>query len=146
MSHLTIGAVSIRDLAALETAAKELGGVFVANQKTYRWYGRRVQDTPLPVGVKEADLGKCAHVIKLNGAEYDIGVVQQKDGSFRLMMDYWGPGQKLCQQFGRGKDNLDKLMQSYSRHATINAARKAGYFVRSKTTATGAIKMELVRA
>lgn len=137
--------VSIRDLAALETAVKELGGIFVANQKTYRWYGRYVGDTKLPDGIKESDLGKCQHVIRVDGAGYDIGVVRQPDNSYRLLWDYWGQGQKLAETFGRNGNNLDKLMQSYSRQATISAAKRAGYFVREKTTATGHIKMSLVR-
>ncbi|SRR6266550_250280 len=146
MSHLTIGVVSIKDLAALERAAKELGGVFVANQKTYRWYGRYMGDSPLPAGVKESDLGKCSHVIRVPGVDYEVGVVQQPDASFRLLFDYWGSGAGLVKQFGRNGNNLDKLMQSYTRYATIGAAKRAGFFCREKVLANGSIQIQLQRA
>jgi Protein of unknown function (DUF1257) len=138
--------VSIRDLTALETAVKELGGIFVSNQKTYRWYGRYMGDTKLPDGIKESDLGKCTHAIRVDGAGYDIGVVLQPDNSYRLLWDYWGPGSGLVQQFGNNGNNLNKLMQSYSRHATKNAAKKAGYFCREKVLPNGNIKLQLIHA
>jgi len=151
MSHLTIGAVSIRDLAALETAAKEFGGTLVRNQSTYRWYGRRIGNDPLPEGIALDQLGKCSHAIRLAGVNYEIGVVRQSDGGFRLLWDEYNSqpysndhdGHKLVEKFGQ---NLSKLQQSYSKHATINAARKAGYFVRERQLPNGTIKLQLARA
>jgi hypothetical protein len=142
MSHLTKSSVKIHDIDALETAAKELGGVLVRNQKTYRWYGRFVGDAPLPEGIDKSTLGHCAHVIKVDGAGYDVGVVKMKDGSYTLLHDYWGPGAKLVEVFG---DKLSKLAQQYSKTVTIKQARKHGYSVLQKVTPSGAIKMQLVQ-
>jgi Protein of unknown function (DUF1257) len=140
---MTKSAVSIKDIDALETAAKTFGGIFVRNQTTYRWYGRYMGDTPLPEGVKQSDLGKCSHVIKLPNAGYDVGVVQQTDGTFRLMFDYWGPGQELVKTFGT---NMEKLIQQYNKAVVVKQAKAKGYFCRTKELPNGAIRLQLVKA
>lgn len=143
MSHVTTGSCVIKDLEALKLAAQELGGAFVAGQHSYKWYGRYVGDAPLPKGLTIDDLGKCTHAITLPKVEYEVGVVRQSDGSFRLMFDYWGPGQGLVKAFG---ENLGKLQQIYAKHAVIRQAKAKGMIVRQSAGNDGSIKLQLMTA
>lgn len=143
MSHVTTGSCVIKDLEALKLAAQELGGTFVAGKQTYQWYGKYVGDAPLPKGVTVDDLGKCTHAITLPKVQYEVGVVRQPDGSFRLMFDYWGPGRGLVKAFG---DNLGKLQQIYAKHAVIRQARAKGMFVRQSAGSDGSIMLHLQTA
>ena len=93
MSHVVDCDVKITDLDALEAAVKEeLGGELIRGKKSYKWWGRFEGDYPLPEGVRQEDLGKCDHVIKVPGASYEVGVVEQKDGSFKLQYDFYTTG------------------------------------------------------
>jgi hypothetical protein len=138
MSHVTaIKNVPIKDLSALQSAVEELGGKLNLNQKTYKWFGRHVGDYPLPTGMTADDLGKCEHAAKFGDLNYEVGFAQIKgeEGLFPLF-DFWGNGGthdgKLLQ--GIIGDDAGKLMQAYSKHATINAATLAGYNVLGVTS------------
>ena len=92
MSHITEIELVIDDAAMLAKACEALGFEFVWNQKSYKWFGRFVGDTPQPPGVEVADMGKCHHAIRVPGAEYEVGVVLEEDGTYRLRYDYWSHG------------------------------------------------------
>lgn len=98
MSHVTTIDVSFsNDEEGLEEAklcAEILGGEFVRGKKTYAWYGRHVGDYPLPKGFKVSDMGKCEHVIRFKGVNYEIGLAVSKTDSTRLvpMFDFWRGG------------------------------------------------------
>ncbi len=123
MSHVTQIELKVKDLEALKAACKRLGLEFVENQTTYRWYGRFVGDYPLPEGLKQEDLGKCTHAIKVPGASYEIGVVNRHNGSHELLWDFWHQG-GLERVLGKGGG---KLKQAYALEAAKTAARRAGY-------------------
>ena len=77
MSHIAKIELEINDLESLKAACEALGFNFMANQTTYRWFGRWVGDTPLPEGVSIEELGKCTHAIHVPAAVFEVGVVQK---------------------------------------------------------------------
>lgn len=117
-SHVAKIDLEIRDLEALTMAAERLGLRFNRGQTSYRWYGRSVGDYPLPEGFTEADLGKCNHAIGLNSdsayaalskhgqVPYEIGVVDNGDGTFTLLWDFFAGGFGLEDVVGADAKNL----------------------------------------
>jgi hypothetical protein len=141
MSHITTIKTEIRDLDALKCACTECGAVFVEGQTRYRWFGESVGDYPLPEGITKEQLGKCSHVIRVPGVEYEIGVVQKPNGHWTLAYDFWGPGQGLLQKFGEG---CQHLMQLYAVHKTIHEAQKKGYTAQRQQLKDGSVKLVLL--
>jgi len=82
---------------------------WIENKKTYNWWGYHVGDYPIPNGFTKEDLGSCDHVIKVDGASYEIGVVN-KNGKTHLLWDFYYTG-GLQQALGKG---AEKLKQCYS--------------------------------
>lgn len=118
--------MKIRDLDALEEAAKEIGLELRRNQKTYGWYGRFMNDSSRHGDLKPEEMGKCEHALALKGSgpggtsNYEIGIRPAKDGDgFSVYYDSWGSGQRL--EAVAGKD-LSRLRQEY---AIAVARRKA---------------------
>lgn len=148
MSHITSIAIEIRDLDALEAAARELNATLVRNQRTYTWYGKSVGDYPLPEGFTADMLGKCEHAIKLPGTNYEIGVTRHltKPSAYTLLYDFWGyggsfhDGHKLKNHFGEG---LCRLVQLYGVHAATRTARARGHAVQRQTLPNGSIKLQI---
>jgi hypothetical protein len=124
MSHIEACTTKVRNLKALEAAAKDLGAVF-AKESNYRWYGRSEGDYSLPPGIKKEDLGKCDYTITVPGITYQVGVVIMPDGHYELLYDFWGngthvrspggyhDGEKLRAHFGAG---VKKLGDYYEHH------------------------------
>ena len=137
MSHITSIDIIITDLTALKEAVTELGAQWVEDKRTYEWFGRSVGDYPIPEGMAVNELGKCDHVIRLPGCQYEIGVVRKGTG-YTLAYDFWGPGAKLKQHFG---DGLTKIKQLYAVEKAATAARAKGYLVTRRAVANGAIKL-----
>src|ERR1039458_6520976 len=129
MSHIESVNVVITDLEALKDACKRLGVDFIANKKTYNWFGYSVGDTPLPEGFTAEELGHCDHAIHVPGVTYEVGVVPCKKGKgYTLLVDFWGKsgrhdGEKLKAKFGAG---LTKLVDAYSIEALKRKARAKG--------------------
>ena len=127
MSHISKIELVIHSLEDLKEACRQLGFEFVDNQKTFKWYGRWVGDTPLPEGIKIEDLGKCDHAIRVPGCDYEVGVVKRGD-SYILLWDYYYAG-GLTDKIGA---NAGKLKQAYSVARVRKEARRKGYRVREK--------------
>lgn len=148
MSHVDrIDTVPIKDIAALKSAVEELGGELRENKKTYNWYGRHVGDHPLPKGIKQEMLGKCEHAAGWAGVNYECGFIQVNgEEGLTPIYDFYGgggthDGRRLEGFIGK---NAGKLMQCYTKHATINAAVAQGYTVTGTTTdAQGNIHVEI---
>ena len=140
MSHVATIKTELRDLDALKSACAELGVQFVEGQTTYQWYGAHVGDYPLPPGISREQLGRCSHVIRLPGVQYEVGVVQKANGHWTLAYDFWGPGQGLLQKFG---PDCQKLVQLYGVHKTIREATRRGYQVQRRQQQDGAIKLSI---
>ena len=83
MSHVATIDLHITDLYALEVACLALGLEFVAGQKTFRWYGVRVGDYPLPEAFPAADRGTCGQAVRLpdNENAYDVGGARRRAGN-----------------------------------------------------------------
>ncbi len=127
MSHISKIELVIHSLDDLNNACQKLGFQFMENQKSYKWYGRWVGDTPLPEGIDIEDIGKCNHAIRVPECEYEIGVVK-RSGHYILLWDYYHAG-GLNQKIG---PNAGKLKQAYTISRVSKEARRKGYRVREK--------------
>jgi len=124
MSHITTLEIEIRDLTALRAACARLGLVFAENQKTYRHY----------YGV-----GNCVHAVSSSKFQYEIGVIEEKNGTYKLAYDGWKSGGI---EAVLGKD-LGKLKQAYAAEATKIAARRRGFSIIEKLDGEGNIQILL---
>jgi hypothetical protein len=132
MSHIAKIELEINDVETLKLACDRLGLQFMENQKTYRWYGSFVGDTPLPEGININDLGKCDHAIRVPGAQYEIGIVQ-RDRKYILLWDYWHQG-GLEQKIGK---NAGRLKQAYGVERVRKEARLKGHCIYEQKTNQG---------
>ena len=134
-SHVTKVDVEIRDLDALETACKRLGLIFNRDRRTYRWYGRSVGDYKLPEGMTEKDLGQCSHAISVkdNARAYEVGLVDNHDGSYSPVWDFWNGGRGLQAAVG---ENCSKLAGEYTIEAARNAATAQGWVAQDNPEGT----------
>jgi len=142
MSHVATIDVEVKDLDALQEAAKRLGMEFMHGQKTYKWWGQSVGDYPIPVGFTEDDLGNCEHAIHSPDAAYEIGVVRRRDGR---------PGYQLLWDFIDGRlvkvvgENGCNLKREYAAVVARKQAMAQGFTVNEMRQADGSIQMRLTR-
>lgn len=138
MSHVVDMNLEIKDLEALEKAAKSLGLEFLKNKKNYKWFGKHVGDYPIPEGFTVKDLGHCDHTLVIPGATkaYEIGVVKRKDGKpgYQLLWDFWQGGFGLREKIG--KDG-GRLKQAYSVQVAKKQMLREGYRVTERKDAKG---------
>ena len=127
MSHISKIELVIHSLEDLKDACRKLGFEFIKNQKTFKWYGRWVGDTPLPEGIKIEDLGKCDHAIRVPGCDYEVGIVKRGD-HYILLWDYYSEG-GLEVKIG---PNAGKIKQAYTVARVRKEARRKGYRVLEK--------------
>jgi hypothetical protein len=126
-SHVAKVQCDIRDLDALDAAARRCGLIMKRGQKHYRWYGRSVGDTPLPEGYTAAALGKCDHALAIPGdtRAYEIGVVARADGTgYDLLWDFWNDGYGIKGHVG---DECKKLVGEYLHAVAERAALAQGW-------------------
>ena len=151
MSHVASIDIEIKDLAALKAACAEIGMEFKEGQQTYKWYGRWMNDysgadAAFRADVAPKDYGKCAHAIGVPGSStaYEIGVVQQKDGTFKLVWDFWNGGYGLEKLAG---PKCSTLVKSYVGEVTKHSLQKQGYaFQSSKTLPDGTVELAFIHA
>jgi hypothetical protein len=143
MSHVATVDLKITDLDALEVVCERLGLELVREQKTYAWWGTSVGDYALPKGMTTADLGKCAHAIRVkgttprngHGGPWEIGLVQQPDGSFLPVYDFFGSaGDALHAKTGRG---LTTLKAEMAQEVSVRILQRQGYRVTVGRNAQG---------
>jgi len=139
VSHLTKIKVEVRSLEDLKAACDRLGFQFMPDQKTYKWFGVWMGDSPLPEGINQSDLGKCDHAIRVPGANYEVGVVKQGD-KYTLLYDFWTLG-GLQESLG---DNAEKLVQSYSLVAAKREAERQGYSTYEEQLEDGSINLHVM--
>ena len=125
MSHISKIELVIHSLEDLKEACRQLGFEFMKNQKTFKWYGRWVGDTPLPEGIKIEDIGKCDHAIKVADCTYEVGIIR-RGNHYILLWDYYHVG-GLVQKIG-----LDAgiLKQAYTVARVRKEARQKRYRIR----------------
>lgn len=125
MSHtVSIKVEFAPDLKVLRAACESLGWTLLEGKATYRWYGRFMEDYPLPEGVKASDLGKCLHAIKVPGAAYEIGLVQTASGNLKPVWDFWNQGSRAG---GLSSDTGETLAAAYAVCAAEQAAQDQGW-------------------
>ena len=139
MSHVAKIEMEIRDLDTLKAACEQLGFQFMTGQRSYRWYGESVGDYPIPEGFTAADMGKCDHAIRVQGASYEVGVVQ-RNGKYLLLWDFYRDG-GLERVLGKG---ACRLKQAYSVERVRREAKLKGYHVQERKTEQG-IRMVLTK-
>lgn len=133
MSHVAAIKTEFTDLPAMQAACKELGLVFKTGQKTFRWFGRwvddyRAEEAAFNLGIDPKDYGKCEHAIEVPGCAYDIGVVKNPKGKgYLVAFDFWGPGQKIVQAIG---EKGGKFTQRYSLVKAESLAKAKGLSTR----------------
>jgi hypothetical protein len=125
MSHVAAIECKIKDLNALERAAKSLGLLLNRGQKTFKWFGQWVNDynatdAAYRQGYGPEDYGKCEHAISIPGnpSAYEVGVVPAKDGNgFTLLYDFYSGGHGMTNMIG-GK-HAEKLIQAYKKEVVL---------------------------
>lgn len=157
MSHVTQVSLRVKNLDALEEAAKQLGLELRRGQRTHAWWGSFVGDSTPPKGRDPKDYGKCEHAIGRAGTkprsgssgEWEIGVVKALDGDgFDLMLDEFGSsGERLMAT--SGGHGLPKLRQEYAAAVAVAQARKKlapkGFTVQREAVAGGRIRIKVVK-
>lgn len=148
MSHVSYIETNITDLDALGKAAEACGLELILGQTTMKWFGRWVNDyhgadAAYQHGIDPADYGKCDHAIRVPNDKqaYEIGVLKQPDGTYRLYYDHYGQGAKLMARIGR---HGEKLNQQYVKAKAVDMLAKKGFkLVEEEGLAGGAIKLKL---
>ena len=118
MSHVVCAPVVVRDLAALEEAAKRLGMRLVRGKTTYKWYGRYMNDyhgqnAATQNGVSPEELGKCSHALVCKDGTartYEVGLYEKAPGEYIFLYDNWSGGFGLTDKIG---NNAEKLTAAY---------------------------------
>ena len=137
MSHIAKVELQVMDLAALQEAAEKLGGEYLPNEKSWRWYGRFMndysgQDAAYRHGIKPERYGTAdAGIIRFAKATYDIGVyrVPGEDGKYCLVFDNWQNGQGLETICGK---NLAGLKERYGATVSTKMLVAKGFKVREE--------------
>ena len=118
MSHISKIELEINDLPALIGACESMGFIFAENQKTFKWYRSKP--------------GKCDHAIRIPGAEYEIGVVQDGNGKYSLQCDFYD--YRLRKAIG---ENGGLLKQAYAIERIKREAKLKRYRVQQKKIDNG---------
>lgn len=136
MSHVSYIDLEVNDLDALERAASSCGLELVRNQTTIRWYGRWVRDyhgddAAYKHGVSPDQYGHCTHALRIpdNKDAYEVGILDNGDGTYKIYFDHWGPGKAIVDKIGR---NGEKLKQQYVKAKAIQALQKKGFSLKSE--------------
>ncbi len=146
MSHVAAVKAYVTDLDACAAACEENGLELVRGQKTYRWFGRWVNDyrggvAAVDNGHDPKTFGHCEHAIRVKngqGHEYEIGLVRRLDGGpgWELVYDNWCGGNGLEAKAGTG---LVDLKRSISTQVATRHLQRQGYRVVKTVDARGRI-------
>jgi hypothetical protein len=150
MSHVASVELVINDIASLEKACVNIPGLtFMEGQTTHKWYGKFLADSDVgratAAEFNAETFGTCEHAIKVEGGDYEIGVVKNPAGSgYRLVYDQWGSGgsniAKKC-----GGEGLSKIKTEYGAVRTTRHLQRQGYRVMRRVLANGQLKITGVK-
>lgn len=148
MSHVSTIELEVSDLDALEKAASSCGLEMVRNQTSIRWYGRWVRDyhgddAAYKHGISPETYGKCSHALRVpnNNEAYEVGILDNGDGTYKIYFDHWGPGKAVVDRIGRYGE---KLKQQYVKVKAIQALQKKGFTLQSEEgLESGSLKVTL---
>lgn len=157
MSHVASIEFEGRELPMLKRAVRKRGGDWREGQTTHAWWGTFLGDSSgmrnsaFDQGIDPTTYGKCTHAIGIPGKSgrngssgpWEIGVVVNPDGSFRLQYDNYGSaGRELEALFGK---DLQELYQSYLAEVTLDELQKDGFRLAETITPDGAIELIATR-
>ena len=161
MSHVTTCKSVLKNLDVIEKAALRLNGVLNRGQKRARMYGQGFVDDSLGwkeffepkeasriaglpkserIKIVNAAMSNFAHTISFKGANYDVGLVDLKDGTFKMRYDEYS-GDSLGRIMG---PNAEKFMDAYGFEAAKKAARARGYSTKETTNKQGQLQLEVL--
>jgi hypothetical protein len=129
----------IRNLDAFRAACRRRGWEFRAGQRRYRWFGRWLDDQPLPGGLTPVELGRCAHAVGIPGCLYEVGLIWRGD-HFRPVWDD-EPAGGLNVALGPGGG---VLWQAYVSEAARRAAHVRGHLVSRTSGRSGVLRLRIV--
>lgn len=153
--HVVSVAVEFRDLDSLERACQRLGWMLHRN-RTHAWYGHWVDDSAVPEGLfadrAEYDrvcalsrtqrreymtklINSSEHAIRMPTRQYEIGLIQQADGHYRLAYDWIMDGKSGL--------NFNDLTNAYAVELEIAKAKENGYSYTETTLEDGSIELLL---
>jgi hypothetical protein len=146
MSHVSQVELVIKNLSVLKDAVNNLDGLtFMEGQKTYKWYGKWVNDyrgetAAVDNGFSPEDFGKSEHAIKVDGADYEIGVVKNPTGAgYRLVYDRFASGERvIAKKYGAG---LETIKTQYTQRLTRKHLAKKGFRVTMRTNSKGHLEI-----
>ena len=141
MSHVSNVELTVTDLDALQYAVAQTDGLtWCEGQKDYQWYGKWMHDfhgsaAAVDNGFDPSDFGKSEHAIKVEGAEYEIGVVKNPTGDgYRLIYDNYASGKQIAERYGSG---LETIKNSYAERVAVKQLQRKGYRVSTRVNAQG---------
>ena len=130
MSHIVTIPAQFNDLATLKAAAESLGLTFNIGQTKMFWYGKFMndyhgKDAAFNQGIPVEDYGKAQHTITVPDSEYNIGVIKDLKGDYRVYWDSYGRnGKRICEKIGR---QAEKLKVAYATQKAISFAKSKGW-------------------
>ena len=159
--HVVTVNVEIKSLEALVAACHRLGWEFHHGRTDHCWYGRWVDDSPVPRNLfatedeyqsvvrlskparqtfMKALLDKCDHVIRVPNCTYEIGVFRVGD-HYSLSYDWEGD---LNEVLGRpGGIVVNPLPQAYAVELEKLTAANMGFACMEQVQEDGAIKLTI---
>lgn len=154
MSHVTSSKAVILDLDCLrETVRRFFPKLkFMEDKKTFSWWGHWVGDfdadsAAYKNGIAVEDYGKCDHALRLEGVNYEIGIVKKNNGpGWVLAWDFYrsaangADGHLLSAHIG---DGAEKLMARYQQVYLERFAEENGMEV-EETKVGDELVLELV--
>jgi len=141
MSHVSNVELTITDLDALRDAVARTDGLtWCEGQQSYKWYGRWLDDfhgtdAAVDNGFDASTFGQSTHAIKVDGVEYEIGVVKNPTGEgYRLLYDNYASGTRIAQRYGTG---LETIKDGYAERVAVRQLHRKGYRVSTRVNAQG---------
>jgi hypothetical protein len=128
MSHIAKIEMQIKSLDMLKAACERLGCQFMANQKSFKWYGQQ--------------LNKCDHAIKAPGAQYEVGVIAstKNPGQWELQWDNYSVG-GLTKTLG---SDAGLLKQAYAIEQTKAVAALEGHMCSEIKQDDGTVQLQIM--
>jgi hypothetical protein len=81
--------------------------------------------------VSPSQYGQCHHALRVvnDNTAYEVGIIDNGDGTYKIYFDHWGPGKAIVDRIGRAGE---KLKQQYVKAKAIQALQKKGFTLKSE--------------